>query len=83
MGEQSFIKYIRETQPLLWQSVKMAANEGLIVIDEKNDGICATNRLLVTYPGLHKVLQRIINSWAEDRFIPSFDVSQLNNLLKR
>jgi hypothetical protein len=63
----SFLAYIKQEQPLLFQQLCIVEAEGLIVLDEKTDSLTATNRLLLTYPGLHDVLSRIINDWAEKR----------------
>lgn len=59
----SFIDYLRSEQPEIWESIKGAAAEGLILIDETNDAVSATNRLLLTYPDLHAVLNLLVDSW--------------------
>lgn len=60
-----FIEFIKTSQPKTWALITQAANEGLIFIDEDNDALAPTNRLLLTYPGLHKALCCIINDYAE------------------
>jgi hypothetical protein len=61
----SAIEYLRRRQPSSWALLKMAAAQGLVVIDEDTDSITATNRLLLTYPGLHDVISMIVDSYAE------------------
>jgi hypothetical protein len=65
MEQIGFIESIKQTQPALWDSIVSNAKTGLIVIDEKNDAITATNRLLLTYPDLHLAISSLINSWNE------------------
>jgi hypothetical protein len=60
---KGFIDTIKEDQPALWELIKLHSQSGLIVVDEENDAISATNRLLWTYPGLHEAINTIINSW--------------------
>ena len=59
-----YVQYVKEQQPQMWASFERAATEGLIFIDEENDAITATNRLLLTYPGLHDVLAMLAQDWA-------------------
>lgn len=65
--ESSFISSLQREQPQLWQTIVSAANEGLIIIDQENDAVTATNRLLLTYPGLHDILAFITNQWTENQ----------------
>ena len=60
-----FIESIKQTQPALWDSIVANSKTGLIVIDEQNDAVTATNRLLLTYPDLHLTLTSLISSWNE------------------
>lgn len=60
-----FINHLKTTQPATWGLLQQAGLEGLIIIDEPGDAITPTNRLLLTYPGLHKALCCIINDYAE------------------
>lgn len=60
-----FLENIKKTEPLLWQSIEKTSKEGLIFIDEQNDSITPTNRLLLTYPDLHETISVLINSWSE------------------
>ncbi len=60
-----FISYLKSKQRGLWQTLLIASADGLVVIDEENDAVTATNRLLLTYPGLHEALQRLTDEWAE------------------
>ena len=64
--EKSFLEHLKTQQPSVWALLQQAASEDLIVIDTEGDAITPSNRFLLTYPGLHNVLKRIINSWAED-----------------
>jgi hypothetical protein len=59
------VEYMRERQPASWALLKLAAAQGLVVIDEATDSITATNRLLLTYTGLHEVVSMLVDSWAE------------------
>lgn len=65
MIDNGFISHIKKTQKATWSLLQQASNEGLVIIDEDNDAITPTNRLLLTYPGLHKALGCIINNYAE------------------
>jgi hypothetical protein len=49
----------------------------VVVVDEKTDAVTATNRLLLTYPGLHDTLVTLINAWAERTFDSSAHIAQL------
>ena len=64
MNDQ-FIPYLKSKHKGTWQTLLLAAADGLVVIDEDNDAVTATNRLLFTYPGLHEVLQCLTDTWAE------------------
>ena len=59
------IEFLKDRQPSTWALLKMAAIQGLVVIDEDADSITATNRLLLTYPGLHDVISMIVDGFAE------------------
>lgn len=59
----TFIDYLKCEQPKIWESISSAAADGLIVIDEGNDAVTATNRLLLTYPDLHTVLNLLVENW--------------------
>ncbi|MGK5092053.1 hypothetical protein WDW89_08595 [Deltaproteobacteria bacterium TL4] len=78
MLEPSYIESIKQEQPLLWQSILSAADQGLILIDHENDAISATNRLLLTYPGLHEVLAYLNDQWVESHLN---QLSRLSELL--
>jgi hypothetical protein len=60
---KGFIETIKQDQPALWELIKLHSQSGLIVVDEENDAVSATNRLLWTYPGLHEALNTVINNW--------------------
>lgn len=77
MKTLSFIQSIKEEQPHLWQIILSAANEELIIIDEENDALTATNRLLLTYPGLHDVLAFITDQWTETHLRHNTALSEL------
>jgi hypothetical protein len=62
------IQFLKDRQPSTWALLKMAALQGLVVIDEEADSITATNRLLLTYSGLHDVISMIVDSFAERSF---------------
>ena len=63
MKDDGFLKSIQKTHPELWASILQTSKSGLIIIDEENDSITATNRLLFTYPDLHETLSVLINEW--------------------
>ena len=63
MNDYGFLKSVKEEHPNLWESIRQAAKSGLILIDEQNDSITATNRLLFTYPDLHEAISTLINEW--------------------
>ena len=58
------LAFIKAGAPKLWESLEHAAALGLIYIDEEHDAVTATNRLLLTYPDLHGVLNQIIDHWS-------------------
>ncbi|BHH86200.1 hypothetical protein [Desulforhopalus sp. 52FAK] len=62
---QGFIDYIKIKRPSVWTSLEYAAQEGLVYIDTDSDAVTASNRLLLTYPGLHEILSTLISQWAE------------------
>ncbi len=59
------IEHLQTRQPATWALLKLAAVDGLVLIDEETDAITATNRLLLTYPGLHDTIATLIDAWAE------------------
>jgi hypothetical protein len=59
----TFISFVKSEQPRIWESIRNAADEGLIFIDEINDSVTPTNRLLLTYPDLHIVLNLLVDNW--------------------
>ena len=63
----SYIEYVKAKEPRLWGTLQAAAADGLIFIDEKTDAITATNRLLLTYPDLHEVLNMLCTTWRNDQ----------------
>lgn len=64
-NHMGFIKSIQDTHPQLWESILNSSKSGLILIDEENDSISATNRLLLTYPDLHEAISTLINEWEQ------------------
>jgi len=66
----------KNNQPQLWQQIKYAESLGLIYVDESLDAITPTNRLLMTYPGLHAALCTIINDWNEERAPSNLSILQ-------
>jgi hypothetical protein len=72
-----FIEHLKTRQPATWALLKAAASNGLVVIDEETDAVTATNRLLLTYPGLHDNLATLTNAWAERTFDPSAHFARL------
>ena len=79
MSSKSYIESLQQEQPLLWHTILSAAKEGLIVIDDENDAVSATNRLLLTYPGLHEILAFLNYQWVEQNL---GSVSGLSELLR-
>ena len=59
----SYVEYLKTSQPAIWQSLQNAAAEGLVFIDEEKDAVTASNRLLLTYPDLHEVLEMMTQNW--------------------
>jgi hypothetical protein len=79
--ELTFIGKIKKEQPALWEQMVKIAKDGLIVIDEKNDAVTATNRLLWTYPGIHDALSTIINEWSNRHSLKDSE-DNFKNILK-
>lgn len=71
------IEHLKTHQPRTWALLEHAAKDGLVAIDEETDAVTATNRLLLTYPGLHDALATMTNAWAERSFDPSAHVAAL------
>lgn len=65
--EETFINYLQLEQPGIWSSLLRAEGLGLVHIDRENDAVTATNRLLLTYPDLHEVLNLITESWFKEK----------------
>jgi hypothetical protein len=63
--DDRFIPHLKSNHAAVWRTLLIAAADGLVVIDEANDAVTATNRLLFTYPGLHDFLTRMTDEWAE------------------
>ena len=63
----SFLAYIRAEHPAIWTSLTSASREGLVQIDEDVGTVTASNRLLLTYPGLHDSIHALMNGWAENK----------------
>lgn len=64
-NDSGFLKSIQTTHPNLWESILASSKSGLIVIDQQNDSITATNRLLLTYPDLHEAISTLVNEWEQ------------------
>lgn len=79
--DTSYINYLKLEQPEIWQSILRAEKDGLIVIDQETDSVTATNRLLLTYPGLHDVLNLLVEGWNQKK-AERFGQEIINNLLK-
>ena len=60
---KTYIEFLKTEQKGIWASIQKAASEGLILIDEEHDSVTATNRLLLSYPGLHEVLNMLSEDW--------------------
>ncbi|HCY85563.1 MAG TPA: hypothetical protein DHV36_10550 [Desulfobacteraceae bacterium] len=61
--EPGMLATIRQQSPELWKALKNGESQGLIFLDEANDAVSATNRLLLTYPDLHEVVNQIVDQW--------------------
>ena len=59
------IEHLKTRQPATWALLKLAAIDGLVVIDEETDAVTANNQLLQTYPGLRSTISTLVDSWAE------------------
>jgi len=76
-GPGGLIEHLKTRQPRTWALLQQAAREGLVAIDEQTDALTATNRLLLTYPGLHDAIATLANAWAERSFDPSDHFARL------
>lgn len=65
MKSEGFLANIKRTQPQLWETILKSSKEGLLIVDEENDSISPTNRLLWTYPDLHEAISVLINEWTQ------------------
>ena len=74
---KSYIESLKTEHPQLWFSIAAAAHDGLVVIDEESDAITATNRLLLTYPGLHEILSFLNDQWTESTLLENSAFSAL------
>jgi hypothetical protein len=61
--ESGILASMKEDAPNLWDALEKAQSNGLIFIDEIHDSITATNRLLLTYPDLHEMINQIVDHW--------------------
>lgn len=80
-SDTSYINYLKMEQPEIWQSILGAEKEGLIIINEETDSVTATNRLLLTYPGLHDTLNMLVEGWTQKK-ASEFGQEMINSLLK-
>jgi len=79
--DTSYINYLKLEHPEIWKSILRAEKDGLIVVDEETDSVTATNRLLLTYPGLHDILNMLVEGWSQKK-AEAFGRELINNLLK-
>lgn len=81
---ERYIDYLKIQHPKIWESLNRAAQDGLVYIDHEADSVTATNRLLLTYPDLHDILNVINEEWYKDKAIKAGEdqfkdlISQLN-----
>ncbi|MBF0444099.1 MAG: hypothetical protein HQL68_00810 [Magnetococcales bacterium] len=61
--ESGFINFVKNRRPEMWLLLEKARERGLIVVDEENDAITATNRLMWTNPVLHDCLATMVDQW--------------------
>ena len=80
MKGHSYIEYVKEKEPGIWASLEAAAKDGLVYIDEENDAITATNRLLLTYPDLHEVINYLVGDWKAEQ-AKKIGFEHINSLL--
>ncbi|PCI28991.1 MAG: hypothetical protein COB67_05245, partial [SAR324 cluster bacterium] len=66
---QTYISYLKLEQPQIWLSILRAAEDGLIFVDEANDSVTATARLLLTYPDLHEVFNMLTEKGKIKRYV--------------
>ncbi|MGN7610979.1 hypothetical protein ACQZV8_02730 [Magnetococcales bacterium HHB-1] len=70
--EKGFIDHVKNNHPQMWALIhKTATESGLIIVDEENDAITASNRLLWTNPVLHECISTLVNEWANDHLFSS------------
>ncbi|MFC1652437.1 hypothetical protein ACFL3F_01835 [Planctomycetota bacterium] len=62
-----FLDFLHKEHRAIWTALKIAEQENLVHMDTETDAISGTNRLLLTYPGLHDVLSLLTNEWAENQ----------------
>lgn len=62
-----FVGYLKREQRATWTLLKISEKDGLVVIDPEADAVTGTDRLLLTFPGLHDILTTLINQRAEER----------------
>ena len=65
--EGGFFEYLQREERATWTLLKIVGKDGLVIINPETDAVTATNRLLLTYPGLHEILTTLINQWAEEQ----------------
>ena len=63
--EKGFIDFVKNRQPGMWILIDKGRENGLIVVDEENDAITATNRLMWTNPVLHECLATLVDQWTQ------------------
>lgn len=80
-SDTSYINYLKLEQPEIWKTILKAEKNGLIVVNEKTDSVTATNRLLLTYPELHEVLNMLVEGWNQKKS-EAFGQELISNLLK-
>ncbi len=71
------IEHLRTRQPATWALLKLAALDGLVVIDEQTDSVTTTKKLSLADPGLHDTITTLVDSRAERTRGPSAHVARL------
>lgn len=79
---ERYIEYLQIQHPKIWESLLRAAKDGLVHIDKEADSVTATNRLLLTYPDLHDILNIISEEWYKDKAIEAGE-HQFRDLLSQ
>lgn len=62
---QSFLEYLMAEEPVFLKTLVVAREQGLLVVDDELDAVCASTRLMLTSTVLQDVLNEMVADWMD------------------